>query len=396
MPVRGVERAHRLLPWMRTIRRELHRTPELAYHEVETQRAIADRLRELGLRPVLLPHSTALLATIPSEGHGPPVALRAEMDGLPVMERTGLSYRSRIPGQMHACGHDLHMAGLLGAARLLIEEGPPRGPVRLLFQPAEEEGCRGGAAELIARGALRGPKVTFVLGQHVEPTLPVGTVALRPGPMMAAADQFDITVRGTGGHAGYPHAGPDAILVAAEIINGLQALVSRTKNPVDPAVISVGAVHGGDRRNVLPSEVTISGTVRTLSAPLREQLERSLPARARGLAASLGASVRVKYVRGYPALVNDPETTARVGAAFAAALGPEQVTYLAEPVLGAEDFARYLEQLPGTFWFLGTGPIGSTGAPKHSGGFAPDEAALSVAAAALVIGTRELQGGSAA
>lgn len=393
MPGRGTEGARRFLPWMRTVRRELHRVPELAYHEVETQRVLADRLQEIGLAAVRIPRSTALLATIPSEGEGPPVALRAEMDGLPVSERTGLPYGSRFDGRMHACGHDLHMAALLGAARLLLEEAPPRGPVRLLFQPAEEDGRRGGAEGLIARGALEGPKVQFVLGQHVEPTLPLGTVGLRSGPMMAAADSFDITVSGTGGHAGYPHVGPDAVLVAAEIITGLQALISRTKNPVDPAVISVGAVHGGDRRNVVPAHVTISGTVRTLSSSLRDQLQRSLPARARGIAASLGASVRVKYARGYPALVNDPVTTARVGAALAATLGSEKVCTLSEPVLGAEDFARYLEKVPGTFWFLGAGRAGTTAAPKHSATFAPEEAALAVGAAALAIGTRALQVG---
>lgn len=379
---------------MRTIRRDLHRHPELADEERWTHDRLRSALDGLGVRATTFARSTALLATLPGAAGRPVVALRADMDGLPIEETTGAAFRSQNPGRMHACGHDVHMASLLGAARLLLErpvEGA--GPVRLLFQPAEEDGIRGGAAGLIERGALARPRVGFVLGQHVEPSLPVGSVGMRAGPMMAAADNFELTVTGRGGHGAYPHLGADAVFTAAEVIVGLQGLVARTKNPVEPGVISVGSVHGGDRPNVLPGEVRLRGTVRTFSPELRSQFARDVPRRARSIARSLGASARVKYERGYPALVNDPVVTECVGARFRAGWGSAAVRTLPEPVMGAEDFARYLEQVPGTFWFLGVGSPGRKMAGKHSADFLPDERALITGAEALVLGVEALAGG---
>jgi amidohydrolase len=355
-----------------------------------------EEFRSLGLTPRTFPKFHGLIVDLPGDGRGPLVALRADMDALPVEEETGVPFASEAAGRMHACGHDVHMACLLTAARAWVEGGLPRpGPVRLLFQPAEEEGVEGGAAPMIARGALRRPRPQYVLGQHVEQSLPVGTLALRPGPMMAASDSFDLTVIGHAGHAGYPHQGPDAILTASEIVVGLQALVSRAKNPVEPGVISVGSMHGGTKRNVLPREVELLGTVRTFSEALRAQYAQAIPARARAIARSLGASVRVKYARGYPALVNDAAVAERVSRTMAGAWGASRVRTLPAPVMGAEDFARYLEQVPGAFWFLGVGSPGRENAPKHTSRFLPDERSLEFGAEALLRCTAALQRGDA-
>jgi amidohydrolase len=394
MPSRWKEPVRKISPWMQDLRRAFHRHPELSHQEHRTAERVRGALAEIGVKPLGYPGSTAVTAVLGEDRPGPTVALRADMDALPITEETGVEFASESSGRMHACGHDLHMAMLLGATRLLrAEEGRLAGPVRIIFQPAEEEGLRGGAAELIERGVLERPRVDVVLGQHVEQSLPVGTVGMRPGPMMAAADTFEIAVLGQAGHGGYPHAGPDAIVLAAEIVTGLQALVSRTKSPVQPAVISVGSIHGGERPNILPGRVDIAGTVRTFDPALRAQFARSIPQRARGIAKSLGGSVRVKYAHGYPAVVNDAAVTARVGEAFARAWGAPRVRTLAEPVMGAEDFARYLEARAGSFWFLGVGDPKRRMAPKHSAGFLPDERALAHGAEALLLATDAAQRG---
>ncbi|EQD45851.1 peptidase, M20D family, partial [mine drainage metagenome] len=219
-----------------------------------------------------------------------------------------------------------HMASLLGAAAMLQRAPRPLGgPVKLIFQPAEEEGEVGGALSLIAQGCLERPTVDFVVGQHVFPGVPLGRIGWKVGPMMAAADAFRIRVRGRGGHAATPHQGPDAILVASEIVVGLQALVSRVRDPLDPAVVSVGQIHGGTRNNILPDEVVLEGTVRTLSAATRSMLESALRRRVRAIASSLGASVRIDYIHGYPAVVNDAGATATVARALVQEFGRDRV-----------------------------------------------------------------------
>ncbi|EQD60287.1 peptidase, M20D family, partial [mine drainage metagenome] len=318
--------------------------------------------------------------------------LRADME--PCRYRaTGLPFASRFPGRMHACGHDVHMASLLGAAAMLQRAPRPLGgPVKLIFQPAEEEGEVGGALSLIAQGCLERPTVDFVVGQHVFPGVPLGRIGWKVGPMMAAADAFRIRVRGRGGHAATPHQGPDAILVASEIVVGLQALVSRVRDPLDPAVVSVGQIHGGTRNNILPDEVVLEGTVRTLSAATRSMLESALRRRVRAIASSLGASVRIDYIHGYPAVVNDAGATATVARALVQEFGRDRVVEIPQPMMGAEDFARYLERVPGTFLRLGVGTA-SESASLHSATFAPDERSLVVGAATLVAAADGLQRG---
>jgi amidohydrolase len=383
--------ARRILPAMRAWRNAFHQEPELSLEEKRTRDKVVAALRELGISHRTFDDFTGVVGLIPGASEGPVVALRADMDALPVAEKTGLSFESRFPGRMHACGHDVHMACLLGAAAILSRGGrAPAGPVKLLFQPAEEEGTRGGALPLIERGCLADPKVDYVVGQHVEPNLTLGDVGWKAGPFMAAADFFRVTVYGRGGHAASPHQGPDAIVVASEIVNGLQALVSRVRDPLDPVVVSVGSIHGGTRNNILPSEVVLEGTVRTFRPATRDLIERAFRRRVRSLAASLGARVRIEYRRGYPTLVNSLEATHVVARAMTVEFGREHCVEVRDPVMGAEDFSRYLEQVPGTFLHLGVG-VPNRPASLHSATFAPDERALVIGAAVLAAAADGLQ-----
>ncbi len=386
--------ARRALPAMRAWRTAFHQDPELSNEETRTRDTVVAALRELGIPYRTFERGYGVEGFVGADRPGPVVALRADMDALPVTEESGLPFASRTPGRMHACGHDVHMACLLGAASILGRAPRPlAGPVRLLFQPAEEDGTRGGALPMIEQGCLERPKVDFVVGQHVFPNLPLGEIGWREGPMMAAADSFRLRVRGRGGHASTPHQGPDAILVASEIVVGLQALVSRVRDPLDPAVVSVGQIHGGTRNNILPDEVLLEGTVRTLSAETRDRIEVTLRRRVRAIAASLGAMVRIEYVRGYPAVINEPAATHTVVAALEREFGRARVRAVGQPSMGAEDFARYLERVPGTFLRLGVATPGSA-ASLHSATFAPDERALVVGAAALAAAAEGLQRGA--
>jgi amidohydrolase len=373
----------RVLPAMRAWRMAFHQEPELSTREERTRDKVVAALEELGIPHREFSDCTGVVGTIGADRSGPVVALRADMDALPVTEQTGLPFQSKFPGRMHACGHDVHMACLLGAAAVLAKTSrPDGGPIRLIFQPAEEEGDRGGALPLIERGCLDHPTVTYVVGQHVDPSLQLGQVGWRAGPFMAAADYFRIAVRGRGGHAATPHQGPDAVVVASEVVTGLQALVSRVRDPVDPVVVSVGSIHGGTRHNILPDEVVLEGTVRTLRPETRELMERALRRRVRSIAAGLGARVRIEFRRGYPPLVNHPAVTRAVATGLAAELGTSNVVEVDHPLMGAEDFSRYLERVPGTFLRLGVGIPGRP-ASLHSATFAPDERALVIGATVL-------------
>jgi len=281
--------ARRNLPAMRAWREAFHREPELSLNEEKTQEKVVGALRELGIPFRTFDDFHGVVGMVGAERAGPVIALRADMDALPLTELTGLPFQSRFPGKMHACGHDVHMSALLGAAAMLVRGGRSMaGPVKLIFQPAEEEGDRGGALPLIERGCLESPKVDFVVGQHVDPALPLGTVGWRIGPTMAASDYVRITVVGRGGHASTPQQGPDAIVIASEIVTGLQTLVSRVREPFDPVVVSVGSIHGGTRHNILPNEVVLEGTVRTLRASTRDVMEHALRRKARAIAAGHG------------------------------------------------------------------------------------------------------------
>ncbi len=383
----------KVLPAMRAWRMAFHQEPELSLHEEHTRDKIVAALDELGIPHRVYPDFPGVVGTIGADRSGPVVALRADMDALPVTEETDLPFQSKHPGRMHACGHDVHMACLLGVAAVMARSPhSDGGPIRLLFQPAEEEGHTGGALPLIERGGLEDPKVDFVVGQHVDPSLPLGQIGWRAGPFMAAADAFRIVVRGRGGHAASPHQGPDAIVIASEVVTGLQTLVSRVRDPVDPVVVSVGSIHGGTRNNILPNEVVLEGTVRTLRSSTRDLIEKAFRRRVRSIVQGSGARARIEYVRGYPPLVNHPETTRTVAAGLTLEFGKTSVVEVDHPLMGAEDFSRYLERVPGTFLRIGVGIPGRP-ASLHSPSFAPDERALVIGAAALGAAAESLQRG---
>ena len=382
--------ARKILPRLRRWRWELHRWPELSNRETATRARLAGFLKELGFEPELPRGFTGVAVRESPKGVGAVVALRADMDALPVAEATRAPSASRKPGVMHACGHDVHMAALLGAAWLLRAERP-EGRFRLIFQPAEEDGGVGGAGPWMARGILRSPRVGAIVGAHVEPALPAGTVGLRTGAMMAAADAFRIRVYGRSGHAGYPQRGRDAVVTAAEIVTGLQTLVSRRRDPIDPAVVTVGTLQGGIRHNILAGEAEMTGTVRTVRPETRDALESELRRRVSGIARSSGLRAKIEYRRGYPALLNPPEPTGRVREALRAELGPRRVVELPGPVMGAEDFARYLEAVPGCFFFVGAGRPGNPES-LHSPTFLPPDETLVVATASLAAAAAALGG----
>jgi len=378
--VEVLRRARQLTGDLVAWRRRLHRWPELGFEEVRTARFVAETLREWGWR---VRERVGITGVTAEHGSGGPlVALRADMDALPVQEETGLPYASERPGLMHACGHDAHVSMLLGAARLLTDT-PLRGTVRLLFQPSEEsadsEGLSG-AARMIADGAMQG--VGAVFGLHVLTDLPSGVVGVRSGAIQAAADSVHLSVRGRGAHAAQPHRGRDPIYISAQVVTALQSIVARAVDPLEPAVLTLGTIHGGTRGNIIPESVEISGTVRTLAEEVRAQLHAELTRIATGVAEALGGHCEVGIRRGYPVTVNDAELTSLVEDVAREMLGSEAVRQVA-PSMGAEDFSLLASRSRGCFFRLGVTPAGTEPTRGHSSTFACDEAALPVGAAML-------------
>ncbi|PUA40026.1 amidohydrolase [Paenibacillus elgii] len=347
-PERLLQEAEELKPELIRLRRDLHRHPELSMQEVETTRQIREVLSGAGIRLLPLDLPVGVLAEVEGAEPGPTVALRADIDALPVTEDTGLPFASEIPGKMHACGHDFHTAAIVGAALLLKRHAVElQGTVRLLFQPAEEKGT--GAKAMIGAGALEGVQAIF--GMHNKPELPVGTVGLALGPLMASVDGFKLTVTGKGGHAAIPDAAIDPIVAASAIVGGLQTAVSRSISPLDSAVVSVCSFHAGSTWNVIPDEAVLDGTVRTFRPEVRQKLPELLQRIAGGIAAGYGAEARLTWFAGIPSVTNDPEAVeiAR-GAAQALNLHVTE----ARRSTGGEDFAHYQEQVPGCFLWMGT------------------------------------------
>lgn len=364
------------------LRHRLHQIPELGYEEFKTAAAIRAELNLLGIEHVdgVPDAPTATIAMI-GDTSKPCVALRADIDALPIEERTGLPYASQHHGQMHACGHDGHIATLMGTAgvlRVMAEKLPVC--VKLFWQPAEEGG--GGAKRLIDAGVLDGrigPRVKAVFGLHGWPGLKVGTVATKAGVLLAATDTFEATFTGRGCHGAFPHMGIDPIVTAAEAVVNLQQFVSREFDPTDSAVVTIGEFHAGTATNVIPDTARIAGTARTLNEPARKQIAAAIERRCRALAEAGRCQLQFDWITGYPPTVNDPAMADYVGKVAREALGPDRFFLVPRPSMGGEDFAYYLEQVPGCFFLIGVEPPESKMYPPlHSDHYDFTDAAMSV------------------
>jgi amidohydrolase len=343
----------RMKDWLVDIRRTIHMHPELGFEEVETSRLISDWLEKFGLQVTRGIAKTGVVGLLQGRRSGKTIAIRADMDALPLNEANPVPYASKIPGKMHACGHDAHVTILLGVAKFFssIKE-QVKGNIKWIFQPAEEGG--GGGRIMVEEEVLENPKVDAIFGAHVFPQLPIGKVGVCEGEALAAADRFIIKMIGKSGHAASPHLAKDPILAAGHLITQLHSIVSRNVNPLDSAVITVGKVSGGSAFNIIPDEVELLGTLRSLNSRVREEVKSRIEEVAQGTARSFGTDYRFDFEYGYPVLVNDIQMTKLVKEACSKGIGEGNVEHLI-PSMGAEDFAYYLEKIPGAFFRLGTG-----------------------------------------
>jgi len=338
---------------LQAIRRDLHAHPELCYEEVRTADVVAARLTEWGIPVVRGLGVTGVVGIIKSGASERAIGLRADMDALPMQEINGFAHASRHAGKMHACGHDGHTAMLLGAAHHLSKHRNFDGTVYLIFQPAEEGG--GGARRMMEDGLFSQFPMEAVYGMHNWPGIPEGNFGVVAGPMMASSNEFRVVVRGKGAHAAQPHRGIDPVMVAVQIAQAWQTIVSREKNPLESAVLSITQIHAGSATNVIPDEAVLIGTVRTFSTGVLDLIQRRMEEVASGVAAAFNASVDFTFKRNYPPLINHPEQTAFAVEAMRAVVGSERVNTNTEPTMGAEDFAFMLQEKPGCYVFIGNG-----------------------------------------
>jgi amidohydrolase len=346
-------------------RRHLHRHPEISFEERETSAWIADRLAGFALE-VKRPTETSVVARLSTGRPGPTVALRADIDALPIHEESGVPFASERPGAMHACGHDGHTAMLLGAASQLTARELPGGELRFIFQHGEEL-APGGARDMVDAGVMEG--VDFIYGCHLWTPLEYGKVAAMPGPFMAAADFFKLTITGRGGHAGLPHTAVDTIACAAELVGSLQHIVSRRIDPLHPAVVTVGSLHAGDAPNVIPGEAVLTGTTRSFDPEVRGRIPMLIEEIARGVCAAHGASFELDFQFGYKPVVNDERATQLVREV----IDPGELVEL-EPIMGGDDFSAFQAEAPGCYAFVGAGGQ----YPHHHPRFVIDERALAI------------------
>lgn len=381
-----LDRVKAIEPWIVEVRRSLHRIPEMGFQEYKTQAFICKTLDELGISYTT--ERTWVVASIEGALPGPVIALRADMDALPVDEPEGCPFRSEHPGWMHACGHDAHTAIQLGAAKVLSElKDRLRGTVRLLFQPAEE--TDGGAEPMVAAGVMRGVDAAY--GLHVQPYMNVGRIDTRPGCLNASTDEVNLTVRGVSAHAARPEQGVDAVVCAAHLIAALQTAVSRSISPLKSAVLTFGRIEGGMARNIICDSVRLSGTLRTAEPELREQMKRRIREICQGVALAFGADVDVEIKPGYCALMNDPAEVERVFRVGRGLLGEENVALRGEPSMGGEDFSYFAAEAPSAFYHLGCASA-QPAASLHSRDFYLDEKCLPIGVAmqcALVLDRME-------
>ena len=380
--------ARAMAPQMSTWRRHMHRHPEVAFAEHETARFIREVLAEIPGLVVSRPTETSVMARLIGQEPGRVVAVRADIDALPIHEENDVSYRSTIDGAMHACGHDGHTSIVLALATLLSRHRAQlHGEVRFLFQHAEEL-SPGGAEQMVKAGAM--DDVDVVIGLHLWAPMPVGRIGIVSGPAMAAPDTFDCTIVGRGGHAAIPHESVDSIAVAAHVVTALQQIVSRHIDPLDPAVISVTQFHAGTTYNVIPETTVLSGTIRTFDAILRERIPVLMERMIKGVCDAHGASYVFRVDRGYRPVVNDPVIAARLEGVVTRTFGPNVLTPT-RPTMGGEDFSAYLQRAPGVFAFVGAGNASDASAfPHHHPRFDIDESSLEIGVRYLLAATLDL------
>jgi len=356
-------------------RRAIHSHPELGFEEVETSRLVATRLRDLGYEVHTGIAQTGVVGVLHGRRAGRTIMLRADMDALPIDEENPLEFRSSIPGRMHACGHDGHVAILLGAAALIADRKEDlAGTVCLVFQPAEEG--RGGAERMVKEGLIERFEIERAYGLHLWSNKPVGTLGFREGAFCASGDTIDVTIRARGGHGAMPHQTPDPIVTAANFITSVQQVVSRSVDPMEPSVVTIGSIHGGSAPNVIPPTLKMSGTVRAFSNEVREAMPASIERVLRGCCQISGAEADFAYHWCFPVTENDSEQT-RYARRVATTLGEERVIEI-EPLTGSEDFSFYAQRVPACFFALGSQGDASTANAHHSSTFDIDERALDV------------------
>ncbi|MBA8881530.1 M20 aminoacylase family protein [Phyllobacterium myrsinacearum] len=358
---RAIEMQEEVSQW----RRHLHENPELMFDVHETAKFVADKLHAFGVDEVVTGIGrTGVVGIIHGRhGEGQTVGLRSDMDALPLSEITGKPYASKNPGTMHACGHDGHTAMLLGAAQYLAETRNFKGSVAVIFQPAEEGG--GGGREMVKEGMMERFSISEVYGMHNIPGLPIGQFAIRKGPIMAATDEFNITIEGRGGHAAQPHRTIDPVVIGAQLVNALQTIVSRGTDPLDSVVLSVTKFHAGDAHNIIPQKAELAGTVRTLRPEMRDFAEKRLREVAEGVATALGAVAKVDYDRNYPVTFNHDNETEFAARTAQSVAGNNAVNLEVAPMMAGEDFSYMLEARPGAFMFIGNGESASLHNPAY-------------------------------
>ncbi|HEY6440399.1 MAG TPA: M20 family metallopeptidase [Acetobacteraceae bacterium] len=376
----------RIEPALIEIRRDIHANPELGFEEIRTAGVVARELSRLGIAHQTGIGKTGVVGLIEGGRPGPVLAIRADMDALPIEERTGLPFASTKPGLMHACGHDIHTTTLIGVAAVLKELAPQlAGTIKLVFQPAEEG--IGGMQAMIADGVMDGPKVDLALGFHNHPEIPVGNFGFVHGACLAAADRFDIVVRGKSGHAAYPHHAIDPIVAAAMLVAQLQTVVSREVRPTHPAVVTVGAINGGTTYNIIPDACLIKGTVRTLHPPARDAAEAAIKRLAAGMLEGMRVACDVDYRRGVPPLRNTDSVLEPTVAAVRQQLG--DVIDEFEPSLGGEDFALMADLVPAFHLRVGSSQPGRSDR-LHNSAYQPDERCIGFGVQALSRAALEL------
>jgi amidohydrolase len=376
----AIEELGRYLPQMTEWRRHIHQNPETAFEEVGTARFVAERLRAFGVDAV---HEgiakTGLVGVIKAGTSERAIGLRADLDALDMQESSGVAWASKTPGKHHACGHDGHTTMLLGAARHLAATRAFDGTVYVIFQPAEEN--EGGGRVMVEEGLFERFPMESVFGMHNIPGMEAGTFAIRPGPMMASYDIFEITITGRGSHGAMPHHGIDPITTGSELVQKLQTIVSRNVDPLEPAVLSVTKFHSGTAWNIIPNEAVIGGTVRAFSEAVQTQVEQRIRELCAGTALSHGATISVRYERRYPPTVNTSAEAELCASVAASLVGTERVKRELKPAMGSEDFAWMLQARPGAYMWLGNGTGSVGGCMVHNPGYDFNDAVLPIGAA---------------